>query len=245
MSSEWEKISQEWPALTDENIQLIWLEGLSHERFESKALSLLDEEEKKRAQSFHFKKDQQKFANARACLRIILAQILGMKNYYVSIVYNEFFKPMLAEEFGLYFNLSHSADAALFAFSKRGNVGVDLEFMAEDRNIYSIASKHFTNEEHAFLTKGNAGEKLKRFYQLWTAKEALLKAEGKGLWEGLPQTLFPHEDFVQKRKVEKGKHELISLNPPDEAFQASLCLEGKISKIDCYQASLENIFKLI
>lgn len=79
----------------------------------------------------------------------------------------------------LHYNLSHTDDAALLAFSTDGELGVDIETTARARRIEPLARRFFHPEERAFLRDG--GNDPETFLRIWTAKEALLKAAGLGI----------------------------------------------------------------
>jgi 4'-phosphopantetheinyl transferase len=74
------------------------------------------------------------------------------------------------------FNLSHSGSYAVCALSPTGRVGIDLEYRTR-RNLAALRA-HFRPEEWATLA---TADPLGRFYQLWTQKEAVAKADGRGL----------------------------------------------------------------
>jgi 4'-phosphopantetheinyl transferase len=79
----------------------------------------------------------------------------------------------------LHFNLSHTEDAALLAFSADGEVGVDIETTGRARRVEPLAERYFHPQERAFLHEG--GNDPVTFLRIWTAKEALLKAAGLGI----------------------------------------------------------------
>ena len=77
---------------------------------------------------------------------------------------------------GVFFSLSHSGDYALLAVSD-SDVGADLEQIrpAPER----VAARVFTPDEQCWLADGTDYDT--RFFTLWTLKESLLKACGRGL----------------------------------------------------------------
>lgn len=101
-------------------------------------------------------------------------------------------KPFLREG-GPAFNLSHSGDAALVALATDGELGVDLERRGRRRNHLALAERYFCAAEAQALAlcTGEAREAL--FLELWTAKEAVLKALGRGLAFGLNRLEFALE----------------------------------------------------
>ena len=118
-----------------------------------------------------------RYLAGRASLRWILAQALGIAPREVAIVRGRRGRPQLAEAAGIDFNVSHTADVALFGVWREGRIGVDVE--REDRVIHSpgLARRILTDRERAALpADGDAMRR--RILRLWTCKEALAKATG-------------------------------------------------------------------
>ncbi len=90
------------------------------------------------------------------------------------ILYTADGRPFLAE--GPAFSLSHSGIYCALAIGE-GRVGIDIERM-EEAGLGALEAAA-TPEEQAMITEGDA---LRRFYTLWTRKEALAKAIGTGLF---------------------------------------------------------------
>lgn len=85
-------------------------------------------------------------------------------------------KPYIQDS-NLHFNISHSGNTAVCAFSKQ-NVGVDIE---EINDLDTTMFDNVFNDEE--MQKINL-EGTSKFYEFWTIKEAVSKAIGKGL--GIP-----------------------------------------------------------
>jgi 4'-phosphopantetheinyl transferase len=75
------------------------------------------------------------------------------------------------------FNISHSGNRVVCILSTQGRVGIDLEETG-DITISDFQSQ-FTPSEWAAIT--GAAIPLQTFYHYWTAKESLIKADGRGL----------------------------------------------------------------
>lgn len=104
---------------------------------------------------------------------LLLRQVCGVEND-SQLAFGENGKPYL-ENGGNFFNISHSGEYVVLATSPR-EVGVDIEkITAFDENV---AARVFTRAELAWLDSRGTDE---AFFQLWTAKESLLKAVGAGL----------------------------------------------------------------
>lgn len=150
------------------------------------AQSLLNEEEKNRANRFHFERHQRRFAAARSKLRQILASYLvpeiniDEKARDLQFSYNDYGKPQLISDSGLEFNLSHSGDLALLAVGKDFPVGIDLEFFS-DRPLQGIAKNLFSEQELEVFLKLPDFYQPQAFFHVWAQKEAFIKACGMGL----------------------------------------------------------------
>lgn len=83
-------------------------------------------------------------------------------------------KPLVS---GIHFNISHSHHQVICAFSKDGQLGVDLE------KIRPIDFEDFTAmfSTKEWLTIKGAKDPLRSFYWFWTRKESIIKALGLNL----------------------------------------------------------------
>lgn len=92
---------------------------------------------------------------------------------------------------GLRFNLSHTEGLIACAVAKERDVGIDAECLLARESGESIAEQFFSPREVAALRALPAAEQHDRFFDLWTLKEAYLKARGVGL--GVPLDAFSFE----------------------------------------------------
>ena len=166
----------------------------------SRMFELLSADERARAERFHFQIDRRHFIVARAQLRMILSRYINVAPAEVRFEYSEHGKPMLAngnEQSGkIKFNLAHSAGNALFAFTRAGEIGVDLERIRPEIRGDDIARRFFSAAELACLERLPAPARQVAFFDCWTRKEAFVKAKEIGLSLGLDQfdvTLAPDE----------------------------------------------------
>lgn len=86
-------------------------------------------------------------------------------------------KPILAGSNNIYFNLSHAGDYAICVVANTP-VGIDIEGKREVND--NVIKKWFSKDEKNWINE-NLEEKQERFFRLWTAKESVSKATGKGL----------------------------------------------------------------
>jgi 4'-phosphopantetheinyl transferase len=118
-------------------------------------------------------------------MRQILGQYLGLTADRVSLVAESSGKPRLADNSLLCFNLSHSADLALLAVAGGLEVGIDVEAVRFDLPVEGLAARFFTAGERERLLAMDAVETRRTFFQWWSRKEAVLKADGIGIAGGL------------------------------------------------------------
>ncbi len=119
---------------------------------------------------------------SHASLRLLCSKILRIKP--LEIVFNktDLDKPFL-NGFPFHFNLSHSNNSFLIAFSSKP-IGVDLEPIELTQNHSDVVNFAFSEEERIVCENGTNQE---QFYAIWTAKEAFCKAMGEGLVDGLSE----------------------------------------------------------
>ena len=88
------------------------------------------------------------------------------------------------------FNLSHCESMVICAFSNRAQVGVDIEAVSRKALTRDIAKRFFSAEEARELAPMDVSEYQNRFFDLWTLKEAYIKATGLGLSLSLKSFAF-------------------------------------------------------
>jgi len=146
-------------------------------------LSVLHAEEITRAASYHHEKDKNRFILSRGMLRFLLNKYTGIAPQGITMIVGENKKPYLQTTTGaIHYNMAHSGDLVLIAIAD-SPIGVDVEYIDPNFNYTEIIPTCFSNEEALFLH--NVKERTASFYALWTRKEALLKATGKGIDDDL------------------------------------------------------------
>ncbi|HUB89908.1 MAG TPA: 4'-phosphopantetheinyl transferase superfamily protein [Dyella sp.] len=123
----------------------------------------------------------------RAPLRALLGVYLGMPGDAVILAEGEHGRPELAEPLdrSLQFNWSHSGDTALIAVARGCAPGIDIEQLRARPRAMQLAGRFFHPEEVAALKALDASAQQQAFLRLWTSKEAVLKAMGRGIAFGL------------------------------------------------------------
>lgn len=90
----------------------------------------------------------------------------------------------------LQFNWSHSGAFALVALASTVALGVDIEQPRAGVKVLDIAQRFFAPQEANALAACEDAERDALFFRLWCAKEAVLKALGRGLAFGLERVAF-------------------------------------------------------
>jgi 4'-phosphopantetheinyl transferase len=204
---------------------------------------VLTEEEHAKAQRYYFEKDRNHWTIARGTLRILLGKYLQTDPRTIRFGSNEYGKPHLEYPIlqpPFQFNISHSGDLALYAFTRSRELGVDVEYKREI-DYDELAKYSFSPQEQAKLLPLSNEQKHIAFYNCWTRKEAYIKARGMGL--SLPLNLFdvsllPEEPTAllqsreDPREVERWSMQALE---PGTGYAGALAVEGTGWKLRCWQ----------
>lgn len=161
--------------------------------------SILDQHEQIQAQAFNHPERQKHYVATRACLRLILAEALNESPQKLEIRRTEYGKPYLVDFPDLAFNLSHSGNKLVIAIAKNYALGVDIETYKPRKNLSALVEKCFAETEQRYWQQLPDALKVSSFYQLWTRKEAFVKATGRGIALGLNQCVLKpenHNEFL-------------------------------------------------
>ncbi|HEY0080425.1 MAG TPA: 4'-phosphopantetheinyl transferase superfamily protein [Pyrinomonadaceae bacterium] len=206
---------------------------------------LLAEDERRRADRFHFTRDREHFVVARGILRTLLARYLDRRPERLRFIYSAFGKPSLEEEAAgapvLRFNVSHSKDLALYAFTRGREIGVDIEHIRDDVEGEDIAERFFSPAEVGVLRSLPSDARPRAFFDCWTRKEAYIKAHGEGLslpLDGFDVTLSPNQPAAllatRHDPTQATRWSLRELSP-SEGYAAALAVEGDGWQLKCWQ----------
>lgn len=220
----------------------VWLAMLNFSDQElAEFFALLSANEQARALRFHFPKDYQRFVAARGILRKLLGRYVNCKPQAIEFTYGSHGKPMLANDPTIQFNVSHSQNVALYAFSNQYEVGIDIEAKDKLRKVEAIAQRFFSTQESAVIKNLSGDSKAEAFFNGWTRKEAFLKALGKGLSYPLKQvevTMDPKEPAkflaLDDPDLKIDDWSLYDLKPLPE-FAAALVVKGTPNKIHTWR----------
>jgi 4'-phosphopantetheinyl transferase len=197
----------------------------------------LNEVEVERAGKFLVPRAREYFVGARGFLRKLLGAYLMLEPGGVNFLYGPQGKPQLSTDHTsrLCFNVSHSDDVALFAFAIANEVGVDIERVRPDFGGMEIASHFFSEKEVVALREIPSHLADKAFFQVWTQKEAYVKAHGGGL--SIPLRDFT-VDFTRSEQVlgdiTEAPWTCYALEPA-RGFAGAVVIEGEGQKLSCFE----------
>lgn len=177
-------------------------------------------DEQQRALRYQQSLSRDRFIIARGILRVLLSHYVGCPPPNLELTYGVHGKPALgATALPLEFNLTHSDDIALYAFTLQQPLGIDLERVRSEVNYWAIARRFFSVAEQAYLQSLPPASQAEGFFQLWTYKEAWVKAKGGSVFSGLQQLAITAIDTPQTL-AEQG---LLALDAP-EGYVAALAI---------------------
>lgn len=173
--------------------------------------------------------------HGRMPLRAILAGYLDAAPDTLTFVEGEHGRPALADPHAaLAFNWSHSGDHALLAIARGIVPGIDLERLRPRPRAMDIARRYFCADETAALEALPPARRDDAFLALWTAKEAVLKATGRGLSYGLDRLQLtvppPPSRLLRLDGDDVAAWQLQSLTP-DVGHVASLAWRGSSRRV--------------
>lgn len=176
-------------------------------------LSDLSSDERARCARFAFARDRRDFAAAHVLIRTHLSHYADVAPAAWTFDALPDGKPFIVCSSGeptLTFNLSHTHGFVACAIAGGGEVGIDVESFDRALDGREIAARYFSKAESDWLDACEARERAIRFIELWTLKEAYIKAIGRGLSHPLNAFGFAFE----------GKHHIRFSPPPDAEASA-------------------------
>lgn len=172
------------PALDDETVH-VWSVDLDDAAWPVDALRrLLDAPEAERCERLQTAELRRRFVVRRGLLRTLLGAYAGRAPGALRLRSQSRGKPELdpaENDAGLQFNVSDCGGRALYAVTRAGAVGVDIEAVAPIPDMARVARRWFAADEQAALANLPEEQRARGFYLAWTRKEAVIKAEGTGL----------------------------------------------------------------
>ncbi len=169
--------------------------------------SLLSAREIARAGRLRTARLRDRYVVAHAARCVIIDAAFGIRCRDQHVVIGARGKPFLADRSDVHFNLSYSHDGFAIGVCRDGAIGVDIEHVRRIEDAVALAALHYAAGEHETLAQvPDSGEYDRRFLEIWTRKEACVKALGLGLGD------LPLADIdcgaVRTETVRVGDHQL-------------------------------------
>lgn len=164
---------------------------------------MLNEQERAQQKRFVFNRHKHQYLMTRVMIRVVMSLYVNAvapsewrfkKNKYNKPYIDNYLSPI-----ELRFNISHTDHMIVIAVTRHSEVGVDVEYLYRKNRTVDIAKAYFSATEFTQLQLLDENERHRRFYDLWTLKEAYIKACGMGLSIPLDQFSyhFPAPEKIQ------------------------------------------------
>ncbi|MEN0013511.1 MAG: 4'-phosphopantetheinyl transferase superfamily protein [Solirubrobacteraceae bacterium] len=226
----------------------VWWAWCSRARpLDEDSLSSLSPRERARVDRLHRDDDRERSALGRVLLRAALGRRLGVDPGSVELDWEH--GPSLDPRHGVWASMAHSRDGVTVAVSTAGPVGVDLESFERAHDLHrQVRERVFTQRERDDLAALPQERRGVAAVELWTVKEAVLKAAG-GRLVHPPASVEVHRNggpprlvgFEQRRDLIDGAR-LSVLQPPegaDPGYVATVAVIGAAGDGDFEVASYD------
>jgi 4'-phosphopantetheinyl transferase len=195
--------------------------------------SLLTDAERMVALRFRFEADRNRYVTGRRSLRFLLSKYLAASPTEICIISEKGQKPFIKNtDFPIQFNISHSGQWVVIALAKH-ELGIDIEKVDSAFDYTDLMQEHFSVSEQQFVS--HAEVPVAAFYFLWTRKEALIKAEGRGLQENLKTVSALDEGVISHEHKKNWKIKSFNMSPD---YPVCLAYSGSPVEIDYFDGSL-------
>jgi 4'-phosphopantetheinyl transferase len=202
--------------------------------------NILNREEQLQQKRFYFKKHRHQYLITRAMVRSVLSlyvnEITPEKWEFKK---NDYGKPFINNsslEIPLCFNISHSDKLVVMAVTLDQEIGVDVEYLPRRGKNLEIATSFFSPIEVKQLLELSPEKQKNRFFDLWTLKEAYIKACGMGLSIPLDHFSFSFSehgkikiDFKPERNDQSSYWQFWQIHP-NNTHKVAMAVKG--DKID-------------
>jgi len=200
-------------------------------------LQTISKENREKCRRFKFRKDALRTLYGELIVRYVLRQRFAFKKEDITILKDDAGKPYI-KGFPIHFNISHSGDYVVCAFSEQ-EVGIDIEQIKEVD--LAIAKRFFCQCEYEDLFAQDKSNRLNYFFLLWTLKESYIKWLGSGMLTPLDSFFFKIEGSSISMADIHRKTTPFFKQIPIDGYKLSLCsmiarFPGNIEKI-----SVENM----
>lgn len=119
-------------------------------------------------------------------------------------------------------SISHAGNFLVIGICDSGSIGVDIELLKDIdfqtfKNCLSVSEEKYINSAKEIV------QKLENFYEIWTRKEAYLKALGIGLQKPLPITQFYPDHIKPSAETTRDNQKYYLSTLKEDKFILSVC----------------------
>lgn len=164
----------------------VWIWQVASMALEADELAILDDRERRRAERFRPAIYRAHWVRSHTGMRRILARYLNCSPAGVVFRRGPNGKPLLDAINPPVFNLSHSEDWCALAVATGMEIGIDIQMPhLVNRALWR---RVLTAQEHSQMAQIAAEEQDAAFFRCWTRKEAVGKADSRGVYVHLKRT---------------------------------------------------------
>ncbi|MDR2932236.1 MAG: 4'-phosphopantetheinyl transferase superfamily protein [Oscillospiraceae bacterium] len=146
-------------------------------------LAVAAPEKRARIGRFRFFADAQRALLGDMLARMLVAKAAGQDGRGILFDVGAHGKPFVLGRPDIHFNISHAGRYIAGAVDS-SPVGIDIEVITPVKE--KIADRFFAEDEKAYISAVGSAESTRRFFSIWTRKEAYIKRDGRGLGVPLP-----------------------------------------------------------
>lgn len=174
-------------------------------------LALLPDDERNRDFGSDYRRRQ--FQCGRALLRLLLQEATGEPAAGFRIETEEAGKPYCTA--GQAISITHTRNRVACTVADSGEIGIDIEYIDESRQVSQILERFFSVEERQWIDG-----KYEHFFMLWVVKEAFVKAHGQSIFGGLEKLRCTVDGAFIKATALQGSFHDLCIYRRGEAFLA-------------------------
>jgi 4'-phosphopantetheinyl transferase len=192
---------------------------------------------KEKERALRFRRWQDKQANLLG--KLLLAHLLKQYGYSKQILrnldYSEFNRPYIKQA-KLDFNISHSGEFVVCALSDTQLIGIDIELIQQ----INLEDFSYILNSRDQVRINDSADKYFSFFQIWSAKEAMLKADGRGLVNELDKLEINGDLGIFEKTIYHLKE--LKIDPLYSSFIASAT---PIENVRIQRLSNEDLFEYL
>jgi len=156
--------------------------------------ALLSQDEQNRLARYTHPSKANQYLISHVMLRCLLAERLDRSVASLNFIYGNRDKPLLVDA-AIHFNLSHGEGISIIGISDQ-QIGVDVEPIDRKADHEALTERFFSDAEKSWIEAQQHKERA--FFEIWTRKEAVLKASGLGISTNLSALNTTHQPIELK-----------------------------------------------